>query len=294
MQHSTHSGHGRPDPRILGAYYDLWFEKIRGRAQAVGYSPSDRYNDAVMHRLLQAEVEGALRHPEATWLDYGCGPAHLFKEHGSIRERHRVGVDISPAIIAENRERFTDQPFTEFHTLDDGYLDDLVPGSFDCITCVEVLEHVYGVEELVERFAWWLRPGGTLVITTPNGRRAAPLIRRLLPQRVMLYLEDRVEALGIDELEDADVDLARFNVKTHFHEFAAPELKRLLQRHGLKVESTSLLALKAMPNRTFNYLAARMPGFVPVMEAMDGATRHWPIGFFKTCLMMVARRPVAT
>lgn len=271
----------------------MWFEKVRGRAQAVGYSPSDRYNDAVKHQLLRLEVASALRQPDATWLDYGCGPAHLFKEHAFSRQRRRVGVDISPAIIAENRERFADEPRTEFHTLDDGYLEGVVPGSFHCITCIEVLEHVYGVEEVVERFFKWLRPGGTLIITTPNGRRVAPLLRRLLPRRVALYLEDRVEARGIDELEDADVDLARFNVKTHFHEFSAPELRRLLERHGLRVEATSLLALKTMPNRTFNSLARRRPGFVPTMEALDQFTRHWPIGFFKTCLMVVARRPAA-
>lgn len=291
MENSTHSEATHPDQAVLGAYYDLWYQKVRGHARNVGYSPSDQFDNAVKHQLLRAEVEPRLWRPESGWLDYGCGPAHLFKEYASTRTRRRVGVDISPAIIAENRERFAHEALTEFHTLDDGYLDEVAPASFDCITCIEVIEHVYGVADVVAGFARWLRPGGTLLITTPNRRRAAPMLRRVLPERAALYLEDRVEHRSIDELEHTDDDLARFNVKTHFHEFAAPELKALLRCNGLEVVSTTLLALKIMPNRTFNRLARRWSGFVPMMESLDHATRHWPIGFFKTCLMMVARRP---
>lgn len=292
MENSAHSQVTHPDPAVLGAYYDLWYQKVRGHARNVGYSPSDQYDNAVKQRVLRAEIESRLCDPRASWLDYGCGPAHLFKDYSATWECHRVGVDISPAIIAENRERFVHECRTEFFTLDGGYLDEVAPASFDCITCIEVLEHVYGVEDVVARFARWLRPGGTLIITTPNRRRAAPMLRKVLPERIALYLEDRVEHRSIDELEHTDNDLARFNVKTHFHEFAAPELKALFRAHGLQVVSTTLLALKIMPNRTFNRLARHVPGFVSMMETLDHATRHWPIGFFKLCLMMVVRRPM--
>lgn len=289
MQQPMHFDPNHPDARLLGAYYDLWFEKVRQRARTVGYSASDRYNETVKQRLLRREIETRLTPPQAAWLDYGCGPAHLFKELGATSERPRVGVDISSAIIAENRERFADLPRTAFHTLDDGYLRDLPSGAFDCITCIEVIEHIYGVDEVVASFSRWLKPGGTLLITTPNARRVAPMLRQILPERAALYLEDRVEHRSIDELEHADDDLARFRVKTHVREFTAPDLKALLCRHGLQVESTAMLALKVLPNRTFNALAARIPGFVGAMERLDAATRHWPIGFFKTCMLMVAR-----
>lgn len=281
----------RPDQGVLGAYYDLWFEKVRDRAQRVGYSPSDRYNDAVKNRLLAEIITPRLRSADARWLDYGCGPAHLFKDLVETRGAWRVGMDISSAIIAENRGRFDGESRTEFHTLDDGFLDQAEEGTFDCITCIEVLEHVYDLDATVGRLSRLLRPGGLLVITTPNGRRVAPMLRRILPRAVALYLEDRLEHRGIDELEDADVDLAAFQVKTHFHEVSTDELHDLLRRKGLRVVETSLLALKIMPNRTFNWLARRLSGFVSAMEALDRATRHWPVGFFKTSLLVTARRP---
>lgn len=58
--------------------------------------------------------------------------------------------------------------------VDDYIIDDmtrtsLAPGSFDAIVAVEVLEHVDEDDAFVRNVASVLRPGGTFVMTTPNG-----------------------------------------------------------------------------------------------------------------------------
>lgn len=43
------------------------------------------------------------------------------------------------------------------------------PGRFDVVFCNQLVEHVVYPERLARRLAEWLRPGGMLVLTTPNG-----------------------------------------------------------------------------------------------------------------------------
>lgn len=43
------------------------------------------------------------------------------------------------------------------------------PGRFDVVFCNQLVEHLVYPERLVRGLAEWLRPGGRLVLTTPNG-----------------------------------------------------------------------------------------------------------------------------
>jgi 2-polyprenyl-3-methyl-5-hydroxy-6-metoxy-1,4-benzoquinol methylase len=55
---------------------------------------------------------------------------------------------------------------------------DVVPGgAFDVIFANQLIEHLVHPKRLVERLASWLKPGGRLVVTTPNWR----YIRNALP-----------------------------------------------------------------------------------------------------------------
>jgi 2-polyprenyl-3-methyl-5-hydroxy-6-metoxy-1,4-benzoquinol methylase len=45
--------------------------------------------------------------------------------------------------------------------------DDLPPGAYDVVTCMDVLEHVPDPPQLVGRFARLLRPGGRLIVSAP-------------------------------------------------------------------------------------------------------------------------------
>jgi SAM-dependent methyltransferase len=96
------------------------------------------------------------------WLDLGCGQAELL-ELAAARGLAGMGLDVEhsnaraclawgrPALVA-NLER--PLPFRS--------------GSLDGATLVEVIEHVFEAEALVDELARVIRPGGWLVMTTPN------------------------------------------------------------------------------------------------------------------------------
>jgi SAM-dependent methyltransferase len=101
-------------------------------------------------------------------LDAGCGEgygARLLMQLGGARRC--VGVDIDERTVAAARDRYADVEGIDFETGDVTSLpfDD---DSFDAITCFETIEHVAAQRDAVAELARVLRPGGVLLISSPN------------------------------------------------------------------------------------------------------------------------------
>lgn len=115
-----------------------------------------------------ARHEVSLRHLERSvtpgrLLDVGSGPGFLLK---AARERGwtPVGLDPSPFAVAQAR----DAGF-EAHA---GMLEevDLDEASFDALALLQVIEHVTDPRPLLAACRRLLRPGGAIVVATPNPR----------------------------------------------------------------------------------------------------------------------------
>jgi SAM-dependent methyltransferase len=126
---------------------------------------------ALLHRQRRALdlVVAALRRrtePTARVLDVGCGDgsflAHLAAKVADPAVAY-VGVDYSEYQLAKAARL----PF-EFHACDLGEGIPLPDKSVDIVHAAEIIEHLYDPDLLVEECARVLRPGGHLVITTPN------------------------------------------------------------------------------------------------------------------------------
>jgi len=99
-------------------------------------------------------------------LDVGCGPGYgcpILKHAGAAAV---TGLDEQPEMTDYAAKRYG-EPGIEF--VSGSGLDPTFPDhAFDLITSFEVIEHLARPEQLLVRCASWLKPGGRLVISTPN------------------------------------------------------------------------------------------------------------------------------
>lgn len=114
--------------------------------------------------------------PATALLDVGCFAGTFLSMVPAQRFAVQLGIDVlSEQVRYANAEHGT--AFRRFRTatarqlVDEGH-------TFDAITLIEVIEHLRPAEirELVRDLHALLRPGGTLVITTPNYASAWPLL----------------------------------------------------------------------------------------------------------------------
>jgi 2-polyprenyl-6-hydroxyphenyl methylase/3-demethylubiquinone-9 3-methyltransferase len=142
-----------------------------------------------------AYVAGRIELPGARVLDVGCGGG-LLSEAMAQAGADVTGIDLAPELVRIAR----------LHGLESGvevdYREQAVEalaaaetGSFDAVTCMEMLEHVPDPGAIVAACATLLKPGGRLFVSTLNRTPAAfalaivgaEYVARLLPKGTHQY-----------------------------------------------------------------------------------------------------------
>lgn len=124
--------------------------------------------------------------PDGALLDIGCFAGTFLSLIPPERFGQQLGVDILEPQIAYARRRYG-TPYRRFEQI--GSLAELtrIEQRFDCVSLIEVIEHLAREEiaTLLAAVHTLLRPGGLLVLSTPNYLSAWPavefLINRLSP-----------------------------------------------------------------------------------------------------------------
>ncbi|MFQ5640149.1 MAG: class I SAM-dependent methyltransferase [bacterium] len=137
-------------------------------------SVGQRYpEEEFVYRTLRGRVRkefivSYLKEFHGRFLDLGCNRGmylELYQNGG------RVGVDIAYSVVAIAKQRF---PRSNVVQGDAQNLQFLRSNSFDSILCSEMIEHVPLPDKVISGCFRILRPGGRLLITTPNYKRQKP------------------------------------------------------------------------------------------------------------------------
>lgn len=105
----------------------------------------------------------------ARTLDYGCGDGTfvaMLASDAEARPGEIVGVEVGEELVADCRARLGGAAGASFALADELDAPEHA-GAYDAVFCMEVLEHVVGLEPVLERIERVLAPSGTLLVSVP-------------------------------------------------------------------------------------------------------------------------------
>ncbi len=189
------------------------------RALHAGH-PMQRFWHAGKLRIVDAAIRPYVK-ARSRLLEIGCGAGNLLV-HATVRGSYPVALDVSLASLAFVRSRLEDarsgsEPPAGFVCIQG--TSERLPfsdGSFDCILLSELIEHLASPQLTIDEAARVLRPGGRLLVTTPNYRSLWPV------------MEWTVDRLNMAPKMAGEQHITRFHSRT---------LRELLTESGLDIES---------------------------------------------------------
>lgn len=146
--------------------------------------------------------------------DFACGTGY-----GSVllsrRSARVLGADVNPLVVQTITERYRHVPSVTF--LEQNLLAIDYRETFDSIVCFETLEHFapHEVPELLARFARGLKPGGTLILSTPYMQPPSPEALQMGFHRTFLIDESRLTSWLTDTGFTTPPLLRYQNYQTH-------------------------------------------------------------------------------
>jgi SAM-dependent methyltransferase len=143
----------------LGTFWSLW--RLRNSIQAADYDyrahdsaiPLQRYWQRQRYRHITSLIEG-----QGPVLDVGCGSSHII----SALPRGSVALD-----VLANKLRFA-RRFGVPLVRGSGFTLPFGDESFECVLCSQVIEHVPMEPSMIDELCRVLKPGGRLVLGTPD------------------------------------------------------------------------------------------------------------------------------
>ena len=156
---STSKAHAQLATAYLSTFLRMW--RLRNSIAAADYDfrahdspiPLQRYWQRSRYRFITELIQG-----EGAVLDVGCGSSQII---GALA-RGSVAVDILP-----NKLRFA-RRFGVPLVRASGFALPFGDERFPCVLCSQVIEHVPMVPSMIDELCRVLRPGGRLVLGTPD------------------------------------------------------------------------------------------------------------------------------
>jgi len=233
------------DPEVLRSYYH--------RVHAGhGYTPSEPFLFELHAEMLRRLERLFLAHiaPGSRVLDAGCGRS-LFTEIERRWPFTIVAADVDHDLLLSRQREHPEVRWV----VGDAYPLPFATGGFDALFAGELVEHLRDPGAGVAEFRRVLKPGGTLILTTPNRLRLA-------------NVADRSE---------------RPYSPDHLSELSYDEARALLAREGFGIVESTGVHLELM----LNWLSP-----MPKLDRLQRKwNRPWAIPLMRACLALGALAP---
>lgn len=181
-------------------------------APSVGLYKKDYFGDFDWYKFQL--MQNYLPKEKVKFLDVGSGSGFFLR----ILKKHGYDYDYTGLDFSEEQIELAKKEGTTVLKAD---LNDTLPlddNSFDIILASEIIEHIYDTDKFLEELHRLLKPGGKLILTTPN----------------IASLGERIRLLR--GIRPAAIDVSVRNTPAHIHGFTLADLKDLFKSAGLKLE----------------------------------------------------------
>ncbi len=113
-------------------------------------------------------IDGAIGLLGKHVLDVGCGGG-LLSEGMAVRGAEVTGIDLSEKPLGVARLHLLEsEQKVDYRKISAEQMAEEMPGAFDAVTCLEMLEHVPDPASIVESCARLVKPGGQVFFSTIN------------------------------------------------------------------------------------------------------------------------------
>lgn len=207
-----------------------------------------------------------------TALDIGCGGGDLLRrmlDDGLIQQG--VGIDLCRKSVARATASHRMSELA-FQTGDAQSLD-FDDGSFDLITCTEVIEHLPDRQAAIAEWSRVLRPGGVLVISCPYYYNLL-LMNKLIGDTRLAFQPQQ----GLVPFR-----WSPWGPMPYEHRISVRSVTANAKRHGLVRRLWFTSTLQLAVQRSWLRLACR---------ALLGSQRYWSDDFYPRAMASLSRFPI--
>lgn len=115
-------------------------------------------------RIANTRLKFALPHIKGDVLDIGCQRGQLYEYAGDQMTSY-TGIDLNQSVLEQGRKA---HPECQFHEVNIDTAPLEFSAAFDSIVMLAVIEHVFNLNTLGHSIAKALKPGGSVILTTPT------------------------------------------------------------------------------------------------------------------------------